>query len=275
MVESLRELNQICQKSRYKEVGNWMARHVVRDAALPVTWLLLHTPITANQVTLISLLVGVFGIVTLAFFPAWCFLLGAVGLQVWYLLDHVDGQIARYRKAVSLSGRFFDFMTHHLIHGCLFFSLGVYAFRLTGSLVFILWGFVASMGILVFNLVHDTKYKTFFERLMTQSRVTVKGGEVKTNFGEAGTARPFFRKLYSWAHKVCEIHVVMNVLTGAACLTFFFSALPDLRLTLLVVYGITTPVLAATKVYYLIATRRIDDEFKVSFLEYEEQACRH
>src|SRR5437762_1650191 len=105
MVESLKELNRICQKPRYREVGNWMVRYVLRDLALPFTWLLLHTPVTANQVTLASLVVGLFGISLFAATSNASFLTGTLLLQLWYLLDHVDGQIARYRKTACLSGR--------------------------------------------------------------------------------------------------------------------------------------------------------------------------
>ena len=136
MVESLKELNKICQKPRYKEVGNWMVRRLLRSMALPITWLLLHTPMTANQVTFFALITGLLGILFLASHTPAFYLAGAILLQLWYLLDHVDGQIARYRNSASLTGRFFDFMMHHLIDGCLFFALGFNAFILSQNIKF-------------------------------------------------------------------------------------------------------------------------------------------
>ena len=108
-----------------------MVRNILRDAALPITWLCLHTQITANQVTLISLVIALIGVSSFALSSNASFLIGSVLLQVWYLLDHVDGQIARYRNTSCLSGRFFDYVTHHLIHGAIPFSFGLHAFYQT------------------------------------------------------------------------------------------------------------------------------------------------
>src|SRR3989338_5676458 len=145
MVESLKKLSEICQKPRYKKVGNWMVRHILRDAALPVTWLLLHTPITANQVTFFSLVIGIVGIGLFSALAPSLFLAGTILLQLWYFLDHVDGQIARYHKTVSITGRFFDFLTHHIIHGVIFFSLGICMYQITRNFYLVIWGFVLSL----------------------------------------------------------------------------------------------------------------------------------
>ena len=173
MVEPLEELNQICQKPRYKKVGNWMVRHILRDAALPVTWLLLHTPITANQVTFFSLVIGIVGIGLFSALAPSLFLAGTILLQLWYFLDHVDGQIARYHKTVSITGRFFDFLTHHIIHGVIFFSLGICMYQITRNFYLVIWGFVLSLFMMIFNLIHDSKSKAFIEKLLLHKTIYV------------------------------------------------------------------------------------------------------
>ena len=265
MVEPLKELNRICQKPRYKEVGNWMVRHILRDAALPVTWVLLHTPITANQVTLISLIVGLIGIIFFAL-PPFFFLIGTLLLQLWYLLDHVDGQIARYRKTASLTGRFFDFMMHHIIHISILFSLGVYSFFLTQQFLFVLWGFVSSVALLVFNLIHDVKYKTFFERLaVLEKPFSVRSSDACQSMNGAKEFT-VSRKVFSVLHKACEVHVLMNILTLAALLQVFTSLSLDLRFFLFLFYGIAAPLLAVVKLSYLIGGKKIDEEFQSQFM---------
>ena len=37
-------------------------------------------------------------------------------LQLWYLLDHVDGQLARLRGTASLDGVQLDFLMHHTVN---------------------------------------------------------------------------------------------------------------------------------------------------------------
>lgn len=263
MVESLKELNKICQKPRYKEVGNWMVRHILRDAALPVTRLLLHTNVTANQVTLFSMLVGLAGAVAFSFLPRSAFLIGALLLQLWYFLDHVDGQIARYRGTAGLTGRFFDFLTHHIIHGTIFFGLGFYAFRVTENSFFLLWGFSASLAILMFNLVHDTKYKTFFERFNNAKKIEFLESTADVLDEKSQGGRAILRRGFSLFHKLCEIHVLMNLLTPAAIVQFWTAA--DLRFLLFILYGLLAPFIAVVKISYLITHKEIDDEFSRRF----------
>ncbi len=263
MVESLSELNKICQKPRYREAGNWMVRKFLRDAALPVTWLLLHTPVTANQVTLVSLLIGLMGIGLFACPSPGAFLWGVILLQLWYFLDHVDGQIARYRKTACLTGRFFDFLTHHVIHGALFFALGFYAFGKLGSPRWIVWGALASFSIMIFNLLQDTKTKTFVEKLMAVKTVEVKSPPAVSSFVE--TKRSGLHRTFSLLHKLCEIHVLMNILTAAAILQFALRLPLDFRLILLVAYGVIMPILAISKSVVWITRHKVDEDFSRHF----------
>lgn len=265
MVESLKDLNKIVQKPRYREVGNWMVRNILRDAALPVTWLLLHTPITANQVTFLSLGVALFGIFLLSLEGAGAFLAGTLCLQFWYYLDHVDGQIARYRGTASLTGRFFDFLTHHIVHGVLFFSLGLHAYDATHQFFFVIWGFLGSASMFLFNVLYDTKYKTFMEKLSSYDRVQVLKSSSATQTGKEQGSERGLKKLFSVFHKLCEIHVLMNILTLGAILEALFKFPWDARVLLFVAYGIGVPLLVSLKAFCWIKERRIDADFETSF----------
>jgi phosphatidylglycerophosphate synthase len=263
MVESLKELNPICQKPDYKVKGNWYVRTLVRDAALPMTRLLLHTKVTADQVTLISLAVAMAGMAVLTWFGDGWFFFGVFLLQLWYYLDHVDGQIARYRKTVSLTGRFLDFMTHHIVHTVFLFALGFYAYRVSDAVLWIVLGFFVSMMLLVFNLIHDVKYKTFFEWIEAQGGATIRGG------AEGKIESPvtdFRRKLFSFLHKLCEIHVMMNLLTVCAFLQPLVSGV-DLRSVFFLFYAAVVPVVACVKMAYILKGRVIDSDYRAIALE--------
>ena len=267
MVESLKELNKICQKPRYKEVGNWMVRNILRDAALPITWLLLHTSVTANQVTLFSLILGLAGISFFMLPGAGWFLAGALFLQIWYLLDHVDGQIARYRKTASMTGRFFDFVMHHILHGALLFPLGYYAYFRTKDELFILWGFAAAFSMTVFNMLYDVQYKTYFEKLSQMKSVEIMQPSPLPSPATQERGKRSERHFFSLLHKACEMHVMMNVLTGAALLEFFLLKTVDTRFFLFLFYGLAAPCIAIVKISYWIKTKKIDQEFYHSYQE--------
>ncbi len=269
MVKSLKKLNEICQKPHYKKVGNWMVRHILRPAALPMTWLLLHTPITAHQVTLASIVVGVAGIYCFSLPGKSLFLAGCLLLQFWYYLDHVDGQIARYRGTSSLTGRFFDYMMHHFIHGIILFSLGYYLFATTGHRIFLAWGFAGSVSTFMFNLIYDAQYKTFFERLAPVKRLEinrpVQGEKGPEQNQEKTSKKKPAAVFFSLLHKSYEIHVIMNILTLAAFLQAWFSNVPDLRPALFAFYGLAAPLLAVTKISYWIRSQKVDREFESNF----------
>lgn len=262
MVESLRELNKLCQKPDYKTKGNWYVRTILRDAALPVTWLLLHTRITANQVTLISLAVSFAGMIFLATLGTGAFLVGVVLLQFWYYLDHVDGQIARYRGTACLTGRFLDFLTHHIVHTALFFAMGFYGYVATGSALFIVGGGAAALSILVFNVMHDVKYKTFFEKLEKEGGTILKKGDCLSE--DVKRAVSLSKRIFAFAHKLCEVHVMMNILTIAALVQIFVKEF-DFRIALFVAFALLATFIATVKLGFILKTGSIDREYRAIF----------
>ena len=99
---------------------------LTRQISIRITWLMLHTGITANQVTGLSFALTVAGSVLLAL-PSPAAALGGAGLLVaHYFLDKVDGEIARYRKTYSLSGVYLDELSHTFAYAGIFAGLGLH-----------------------------------------------------------------------------------------------------------------------------------------------------
>lgn len=85
-----------------------------RAMSIRITWLLLHTDVTPNQVTVASLVVAAAGLVlTAADEPAFA-LIGLTLLLAYHLLDRVDGEVARARRHYSLVGVYLDNAGHYL-----------------------------------------------------------------------------------------------------------------------------------------------------------------
>ncbi len=274
MVESLKALNKICQKPDYKTKGNWMVRRILRPAALPITWLLLHTSVTANQVTGSAILLGLLGNIALAATGTGWFLTGTILLQIWYLLDHVDGQIARYRKTSGLTGRFYDFLMHHLIHGTLPFALGWYTFAITEIPVWILIGFIGSISLMLFNMLYDIQYKTFFEKILAMPQITKKPQETAVE-EKSESHTDWRRKGFSAAHKSIEMHVLMNTLTAGAFVEFFFFPDAPFRGFFCLLYCLLIPALTVMKYALWISQQRADKEFNRLFLSTQNPAEFH
>lgn len=96
-------------------VDSWLDRRLHRPLSHQVTRILLHTPITATQVTLLSLLTGLMA--------AWCMSHGHpaqafLGLALFFLsavLDHSDGELARATSTESALGHTLDNISDGLV----------------------------------------------------------------------------------------------------------------------------------------------------------------
>ncbi len=110
-IESPQQLRALCQAGKEADPG-WYFVH--RRLSIYVTWALLHTPVTPNQVTGLMMLAGVAGAALLVPHSAAANIAAFAVLYLAFLLDKVDGEIARYRRVSSVKGLMLDRL-HHLV----------------------------------------------------------------------------------------------------------------------------------------------------------------
>ena len=96
-----------------------------RKVSRLITRWLLRTPLTPNQVTVLSCLVGILG--ALCFFPGgyWGPVLGALLLQFSVVLDCCDGEIARVKFMESPLGDWLDIVCDTIVSIAIFLGVGV------------------------------------------------------------------------------------------------------------------------------------------------------
>jgi len=268
---SLKELNEICQKPHYKEVGNWMVRKIERPLALYFTWAFLHTPLSANHITLISIGCGLVGGLFFTCPASSSLLIGVILFHAWYLLDHVDGQVARYRNQSSLSGVYLDYLSHYIVHAAFFFGIGFQAFFLSDAPLFLLLAVLAGAGSMLLGIFYDARYKAFFAQLEKNKKAewigyreplekleNVKGKKQVMNTQE---------RIFSLLYKSCEIHVALNIVSLVAVFNLFwqnFLFMPwSYWLTLY--YGIVFPLLFILRTYRHISQKKIEADFDSFF----------
>lgn len=193
-----------------------MARRITRPMALPITWVIAPLGVSAHAMTFVAFATAVASTAAFACGTTWSWLIGAGLLQAWYLLDHVDGQLARYTQRETLDGAALDYLMHHWVNVLLPLGLGWGLFRQSSSGWWMLAGVVAGFGLLTLGLRHDVRHKSFNKRL---KRVR---GELRV-IGGGGKPSPqpriprSWKRLSLWAgRKACEVHVLMNLLTLGA-----------------------------------------------------------
>lgn len=94
-----------------------------------LTWLFIRLGISANEVTGISILIGCIGCILLAFGSYNGMIAGALILNIWALLEYVDGSVARCTNSCSNYGAFIDDLNASTMSVLLFISAGIAAFN--------------------------------------------------------------------------------------------------------------------------------------------------
>jgi hypothetical protein len=260
---TLAELRSTAQKARHREIGNWLARRVARPSAIYGTWLAVRLRLSAHQVTLASLAASLGGALALGTGSRLGFVLGVSLLHLGFWLDHVDGQVARWRGTSSLDGVYFDYLMHHLVNMSLGFALGYGICIRTGNPAWCLAGFVIAAGWTFLSLQNDCRYKAFFQRLKSTSEIYSIAG------GSGGKPQPpahWPRRglgLLTWpAYKLCEPHAVLLWLTILAVVAVLSPSawLASWRLAVLAM-ALLAPALATARVSRAIARKSVEAEF--------------
>lgn len=121
-------------------------RYFNRPAGRPLSRLLVHTPISPNVVSAISILVGV---AAAPFFANASFILGALVLQLSAIIDCVDGELARILYKESRLGKWLDLLGDQVVHFSVFAALGLGVARSDPAMPALALGLSAALGVLL------------------------------------------------------------------------------------------------------------------------------
>lgn len=152
------ELRTITQTTKTKSDRRW-SYLVFRRLSIYITWCLLHTKITANQVTVLSLFTALAGLGVLGLGPRWAVAVGLALLMTYHLLDRVDGEVARYRGVTSIHGIYLDNVGHHITAAGVLISAGYSLRDDVGSPTSLL--LLAAVGGVASSLARVAKHAAF------------------------------------------------------------------------------------------------------------------
>ncbi len=98
---------------------------VARRVSFYLTWFFIKLGISANQVTYLSIVCVCLGCLLLATGSYYYVILGSILVNLWFILDCVDGNIARYHRSPSKYGQFVDGIGADITEAFLFTSIGI------------------------------------------------------------------------------------------------------------------------------------------------------
>ena len=109
----------------------WISNIFWRPFSVYVSWPLAALRVPANAITAVSCVFAVIGSLVVLYPSTAAYVASVVFMQVFFFLDHVDGEVSRFERVrtgerayVDRSGGYFDRLVHYFQGPSFFFCLG-------------------------------------------------------------------------------------------------------------------------------------------------------
>lgn len=216
-------------------------RAIIRKISIYVTWLFLHTGISPNQVTILSQIIAIIGATFFISTNPLYWIFGWAIMQVYIILDGVDGEVARYSNKSSVFGIYFDAITHPFVNAFIFIPItfSVYAMQ-KDSLVFLL-GFSAC-GTALFFSIHRW-CSDFFKKDKKIKQLKISKSK------RPNKIKLMFEEMFRGAGGFTHMALVPAVLDLG--FNIFGITIISFRYLFLIVAGIVFPIILIRRIYCL------------------------
>ncbi|AXG81370.1 CDP-alcohol phosphatidyltransferase family protein [Streptomyces paludis] len=128
---------------------HWAGRLYMREVSLRVDRYLVNTRVTPNQLTYVMTVAGALAAPALLVPGITGPLLAVLAVQLYLLLDCVDGEIARWKKQYSMTGVYLDRVAAYLCDAAVLVGFGLRGADLWGTgRIDWLWAFLGTLAAL-------------------------------------------------------------------------------------------------------------------------------
>ncbi|MBI5435484.1 MAG: hypothetical protein HZA52_21800 [Planctomycetes bacterium] len=173
------ELRRVCQ-TPVRDTNDVAGLLYGDHASLPITKLMVDLRLSPDLASIGFFVCGLTGAVLQATSGVLAAVASAL-LVLYYVLDCVDGEVARFQRVCDVKWGYFDFLFHMLVKPLVFCGVAVGLWRETGAAWPIFAAFAASTATLWLKLFLETPGIVFLKEFLRRSR--------KADF-IAETARP-------------------------------------------------------------------------------------
>lgn len=156
---TIRELRERCQGTGSKApslASQTLWGRLNRVFSIYLTWIFIRLPFTPNQITVFGTIVFLIGCGLFAVGTPLYNYIGWGLIVLSFLLDAVDGELARYRnvmKRYDLGGAYVEPVSHDVQYGLMFLPIGFGASMVTGTIYPMVFAFLATSFKLMFRLL--------------------------------------------------------------------------------------------------------------------------
>ncbi len=160
-----KQLKEICQKIPYGVVQT-KAGVVSRWFSIYLTWIIIRTPITPNQMTFFGSALYIVGAMLFVFDIYWLNFVAFFTLLVATLIDASDGEVARFRQyRGSYGGSYVEPLSHDIMYGFMFMPIAYGAYLHTGNPLMLMLGGIMTIFKLLFRMTQG-RYFYGVQKLM-------------------------------------------------------------------------------------------------------------
>ena len=120
---AIRKAEKALFRSLIKDTEGFMSKHVERPISLAISKRLVETSLTPNQMSLISIFVGLIGALLMSWPDRFWPICGALLFLFHSILDGCDGELARIKFMESRLGGVIDFWGDNVVHAAVFIGI--------------------------------------------------------------------------------------------------------------------------------------------------------
>ena len=163
---STKEWRQICQdKGPGRFYIDW-TDYPPRVLSIYFTKVFIRLGVSANQVTLVSLGMGIMIAVLIGLGEPLFMLIAGILFYILQVLDCSDGEIARYHRRQSYTGFYLDRMVHAIVYPVVFSAAGISVFKHTGIIWDIIIAMIAASSFLLLRISRSYIYSSPLESIL-------------------------------------------------------------------------------------------------------------
>jgi len=166
---TIEEIRRIGQSKEILATHSPYSVHVLRKVSPYFTKFFIAHGITANQVSVLGILIGISSAIML-FSGTPSMLVGCFSYQLWNLFDSIDGEIARVTDTKTASGKYLETIGDAIVECCFVLFLGIGLSRMLDNVLFFYLGLFFAMFIMSLNCFARTRDALLSTRTQTGVR---------------------------------------------------------------------------------------------------------
>ena len=156
---SLKEIIRSLPEKKNSNDSFWV-KYVVRKVSFLFTYLFVNAGCSAWGASVIGTLVAIAGSFCFVADNSVCRIIGVCLIELWMVLDCVDGNIARVKKTSSEMGEFIDALSGYYVTGFVYFFVGIAAYYTTNifkhhAFILVVLGGVSAIAGLLARIIHQ------------------------------------------------------------------------------------------------------------------------